>query len=179
MYVVFIHGPVASGKHTIGSLTSAQLGIPLFHNHLTVDLVKTLFPFGTQSFADLRAEIWRVSFAQAAMAKTSFVFTFNPESTVDPALIEELHKTIEEHDGKVLYVELLCSDEEVVRRIGNDSRARFGKLRDADVYREFKEGGGFDFPALPDPILVIDTERNTPDQTAAAIRVRLAAAGKH
>ena len=86
---------------------------------------------------------------------------------------------VEEYGGKVLFVELLCSDEEVVRRIGNDSRAKFGKLLDADVYREIKETGGFDFPALPEPILVIDTERNTPDQTVTAINARLDAADKH
>jgi hypothetical protein len=176
MYVLFIHGPAASGKHTIGSLISQKRGIPLFHNHLTVDLVKTLFSFGTKPFADLRAQIWRASFSQAAMAKTSFVFTFNPESTVDPALIEELQKIVEENGGKVLFVELLCSDEEVARRIGNDSRAEFGKLLDADVYRELKKAGGFNFPALPEPILVIDTDRNTPDQAATAINAQLDAA---
>ena len=179
MYVLFIHGPAASGKHTIGSLISQRRGIPLFHNHLTVDLVKTLFSFGTKPFADLRAQIWRASFSQAAMAKTSFVFTFNPESTVDPALIEELQNVVEEYGGKVFFVELLCSDAEVVRRIGNNSRAKFGKLLDADVYREFKETGGFDFPALPEPMVVIDTERNTPDQAATAINAQLDAADIH
>jgi len=153
--------------------------MPLFHNHLTVDLVKTLFSFGTKPFADLRAQIWRASFSQAAKAKTSFVFTFNPESTVDPALIEELQEIVEEYGGTVLFVQLVCSDEEVFRRIGNDSRAKFGKLLDADVYRDFKEIGGFDFPALPEPILVIDTERNTPEQAATAINAQLDASDKH
>ena len=76
-------------------------------------------------------------------------------------------------------MELVCSDEEVFRRIGNDSRAKFGKLLDADVYRDVKEIGGFDFPALPEPILIIDTERNTPEQAASAINAQLDAAHKH
>jgi hypothetical protein len=65
LFVVFIHGPAASGKHTIGNLVSEQLGVPLFHNHLTVDLVGTLFDFGTEAFIELRAEIWRSAFTAA------------------------------------------------------------------------------------------------------------------
>ena len=173
MYVVFIHGPAASGKHTIGSLLSRQRDIPLFHNHLTVDLVKTLFSFGTKPFASLREQIWRASFSHAAKERRSFVFTFNPESTVDPDLIKDLHAIVENLRGRVHYVELLCSDEEIARRIGNESRARFGKLLDANIYSEFKEQGGFNFPALPSPLIVIDTERNSPDQAATAIAKKL------
>ena|GEM_PF-3377967 len=49
MRVVFIHGPAASGKHTIGSLLSAATGLLLFHNHFAVNLVKTLFEFGREA----------------------------------------------------------------------------------------------------------------------------------
>ena len=46
MRVVFISGPAACGKHTIDSLLSARLGVPLFRDYLVVDLAKTLFEFG-------------------------------------------------------------------------------------------------------------------------------------
>jgi hypothetical protein len=48
--VVFICGPAASGKHTIGARLSRRLSLPLFHNHLTVDLAKMLFEFGTVGY---------------------------------------------------------------------------------------------------------------------------------
>ncbi len=156
--VVFIHGPAAAGKHTIGTLVSAKLGLPLFHNHLTVDLVKTLFEFGTEGFVKLRAAIWLESFQAACDAKQSFVFTFNPENTVNPSLIKELVSLVENSGGVVRYVELTCSDQEIVRRLGNESRRKFGKLTDAAVYRELKKTGGFDFPSFPPPLISVDTE---------------------
>lgn len=155
--VVFIHGPAASGKHTIGSLVSERLGLPLFHNHLTVDLVKALFEFGTEPFTKLRASIWRETFKTACDSQRSFVFTFNPESTVEPSLIDELVSYVDNAGGVVHYVELTCSDKEIVRRIGNESRRKFGKLTDASIYMEFKKAGGFDFPPFPSPLISVDT----------------------
>ncbi len=168
-YVLFIHGPAASGKHTIGSLVSERLGIPFFHNHLTVDLVKALFDFGTEPFIQLRADVWRKAFEASSIAKQSFVFTFNPEATVDPALMIELAGKVEQAGGTMHYIELICSSDEVERRIGNESRKKFGKLTDAALYREIEEQGGFDFPQFPRALISIDTEQADPNEAASKI----------
>ncbi len=167
--VVFIHGPAAAGKHTIGTLVSEGLGIPLFHNHLTVDLVKTLFDFGTPGFVQLRADIWRLAFREAAAAQRSFVFTFHPEATVAPSLIGELAALITEAGGQLHYVALRCSDAAIEQRISEASRQQFGKLTDAAVYRQLKAQGSFEFPAFPEPLVVIDTEAMRPEAAAAQI----------
>ena len=170
MKVIFIHGPPAAGKLTIASLLSEMTGLPLFHNHLTVDLVKSLFEFGSPGFIKLREEIWLSSFKAASKAQQSFIFTFNPENTVDPALIETLGAIIRNNGDEILFIELKCSDEEVLRRIGNDSRKQFGKLVDKKLYSFFKSEGGFDFPPLPKPSLIIDTEKLNPEKSAEAIK---------
>jgi shikimate kinase len=54
MKLVFLHGPAASGKLTIGRELAALTGLPLFHNHLVVDAVASVFPFGSQRFVKLR-----------------------------------------------------------------------------------------------------------------------------
>ena len=167
--VLFLHGPAAAGKHTIGTLLSEQLGIPLFHNHLTVDLAGTLFDFGSREFVELREAVWKLSFQSAASAGRSFIFTFHPEATVRPALIDELGEIVAQHGGTVLFIELYCSDAEVERRIGNESRSRFGKLKDPVLFRELKKTGGFDFAPLPAPLISVDTERCTPEQSTRAI----------
>ena len=100
------------------------MGLPLFHNHLTVDLVKTLFEFGSPEFISLREEIWVSAFSKAAQAGKSFIFTFNPENTVAPDLIPRLEEIYRKSGGAFYYVELLCSDDEVMRRINNESRKR-------------------------------------------------------
>ena len=169
MYVIFIHGPAASGKYTIGSILSERLDIPLYHNHLAVDLATSLFAFGTPGFVKLRAEVWLASFAVAAEAKQPFIFTFHPEATVEPSLIDRLKNLIEDAGGVVHFVELYCSDEGVLNRLDSESRAEFGKLRDKALYQEIKNHGGFDFPALPPAIVTIDTETTSPEEAAIAI----------
>lgn len=176
MHVVFLHGPAASGKHTIGSALSAISGWPLFHNHLAVDAAKALFAFGTPGFKRLRAEIWTAAFAEAAAAGQSFVFTFHPEASVDPALIGELEQVVKTQGGRVHFVELRCSREAVLARVGNQSRARFGKLTDAGFYAQLEAAGAFEFPPLPMPLLVIDTEQHEPAQAAALIAQAVATA---
>src|SRR6185295_11727412 len=102
MQVIFIYGPAASGKHTIGSQLSRLTGLPLFHNHLAVDVALSLFDFGTQGFKNVRSAVWRAAFQEAARAGRSFIFTFHPEASVEPALISELVELIESAGGIVV-----------------------------------------------------------------------------
>jgi len=169
MRVVFIHGPAASGKHTIGALVAQALEVPLFHNHLAVDAALALFEFGSPGFRRMRAAIWTTAFEQAAASDRSFVFTFHPEASVDPALIEAMVASVRERGGEVVFVELSCSPAAIAQRLGQPSRHRFGKLTDPDLYRRIEESGGFAFPPLPAAALRVDTEALTPEQSAAAI----------
>jgi len=158
MHVVFIHGPAASGKHTIGLYLSEMTGLPLFHNHLAVDAAKSLFAFGTSAFNKLRAAIWRAAFEEAAALNQSFIFTFHPEASVDPSLIEDLCESVHRHGGRVHFIELVCSRDSILQRLGESSRHKFGKLTDADLYRRIESAGAFDFPPLPEPLLVVNTD---------------------
>ena len=169
MYVVFIHGPVAAGKHTVGTELSSLMGIPLLHNHLAVDLALTLFPFGTPAFRRIRAAIWLNCFTEAALAERSFIFTFNPESTVEPELIDQMVHSVTERGGKVFFVELTCSRETILRRLGSESRARFGKLTDPALYETLEAQNVFAFPPLPAPLASIDTDKFPPAAAAARI----------
>jgi hypothetical protein len=172
--VIFIHGPAAAGKHTIGTRLAERSGLPLFHNHLAVDAARALFEFGTPPFKALRATIWRAAFAEAATARRSFIFTFHPEASVDRALVDELVATIEAVGGEVLFVALACSEQSVLARLGNPSRAAFGKLTDASLYMALEREGAFAFPALPPAWLVLDTDRLDPDAAATTIIAALA-----
>ncbi|MEX1993220.1 MAG: hypothetical protein WD929_01050 [Steroidobacteraceae bacterium] len=169
MRVVFIHGPVASGKHTIGKLLAGRTGLPLFHNHLAVDLALAMFPFGSPGFVRLRAQLWRAAFKEATAARRSFIFTFNPEATVASHLIEDLRAIVEGGGGRMLYVELCCPRETILQRLGNESRSAFGKLTDHALYEEIERNGGFKFPPLPEPLVRIDTATLTAEQAAERI----------
>ncbi|MGX9718627.1 AAA family ATPase [Stenotrophomonas acidaminiphila] len=176
MHVIFLHGSPASGKHTVGVKLSGLTGIPLFHNHLAVDTARSLFAFGTPAFGRMRATIWRTAFTEAAQAEQSFIFTFNPESTVDPRLIAELRAIIESAGGRIHYIHLVCSRESLLERMGNAARAEFGKLTDPALFQAIEAQGGFDFPDLPEALLVVDTDLHDPDAAAALIATAVEAA---
>ena len=52
MDLVFLHGRAAAGKLTTARALEQRLGWPVFHNHLVVDLLTELFPFGSDHSSD-------------------------------------------------------------------------------------------------------------------------------
>jgi len=78
--LVFLHGPAASGKLTVAKELAALTGLSLFHNHLVVDALLAVFPFGSPGFVELRERMWLDVFAAAAAENRSLIFTFHPEA---------------------------------------------------------------------------------------------------
>src|ERR1700722_18638783 len=95
MKLVFIYGLPATGKLTVAQELAAITGFRLFHNHLVVDLLLSIFEFGSPPFIELREEIWLSVFDRACRTRTSgFIFTFTPEATVRPDFIDRMLRTV-------------------------------------------------------------------------------------
>jgi hypothetical protein len=103
MKLVFLHGAPAVGKLTLARELAALTDFRLFHNHLTVDLVTSLFPFGSEPFILLREQIWLAAFAAAARSNVSLIFTFNPERTVRESFVQAAIDVVEASGGQVLW----------------------------------------------------------------------------
>lgn len=168
MKLVFIHGAPAVGKLSVARELAKLTGFCLFHNHLTVDLVSSVFPFGSQPFVLLREQVWLSVFREAATNDVSLIFTFNPERTVREQFIEDTIGVVESAGGKVYFVELTCSQSELERRIENPSRKEFGKLCSIEQYRALADAGAFRFCRLPTG-LSLDTSDRSPAETADLI----------
>lgn len=175
MKLVFIYGLAAAGKLTVGRELAALTGLPLFHNHLVVDAVGAVFPFGSEPFIRLRESFWLQTFREAAQAGRSLIFTFAPEGTVDPGFPERARAAVEPFGGEVLFVALTVSPEEQERRIDNPSRGEFGKLRSAELLRSLRGDFQDALAAMPAPHLTIDTEACEPREAADRIAGFLAA----
>jgi hypothetical protein len=81
--LIFMYGLPATGKLTVGQELAAISGYKLFHNHLVVDLLLSVFEFGSEPFVELREEIWLRVFNEAARCGLpGLIFTFAPEATV-------------------------------------------------------------------------------------------------
>jgi hypothetical protein len=167
--VVFLYGPPAAGKLTIARLVCERTGLALFHNHLVVDLATSLFEFGSPPFVELRERIWLDAMRLASETGRSLCFTFNPEATVRGDFPARARGVVERAGGRVLFVELVCPERELERRIEAPARAAFGKLRSLDRYRELRAAGAFEFPELPEPVLRLDTALLEPEAAAERI----------
>lgn len=170
MKLIFLHGMPGVGKLTVARRLEKLTGFKLFHNHLTVDLVGSVFDFGTARFVELREKIWLEVFAQAAEAKlTGLIFTFAYDRSVRKSFIDEVQNLFGCNGGEVLFVELKCSKPELERRITDPSRQRFGKLISLEQFRELSKAGAFIDPGIPVERLVFDTTDLSPTATAEAI----------
>lgn len=174
MKLIFLHGLPGVGKLTVASELQALTGFGIFHNHLAVDLVESVFEFGSQAFVELREMIWLAVFSRAAEAKLAgLIFTFAFDRTVRSSFVGNVRSVVESNGGEVLFVELECSPEELERRIMHPSRQRFGKLTSVERFRELSEAGAFVNPGIPADRLLVDTTEVSASEAARLIVSRL------
>ena len=167
--LIFIHGPVAVGKLTVGRELQALTGLRLFHNHLVVDALLAVFPFGSGPFVRLREHVWVEVFREAAANGASLIFTFTPEPTVNERFAERVEQVVAGLGGTVRFVELTCPPDEQERRIEMPSRAEFLKLRSLETFRAVRRADADRPVARPRADLVIDTGLNPPAASARRI----------
>jgi len=170
MRLVFLHGPAAAGKYTVGRELAARTGFELYHNHLVVDQVLRQHAFGTPGFVAERDRRWREHFTAAAGdVSHRMIFTFNPENSVPQAFIDWLFTALPAR-GTILHsVGLVLSEATIEARLGTDQRKGFRKLTDLALYRQLRESGTFATPLIPRTDLEIDTEKSNPTESAACI----------
>jgi len=167
VHLVFLHGPPAAGKLAVARALESRVRFPVFHNHLVVDLLTTVFPFGSEPFVRLREELWTSVFADAARSGISLTFTFAPDVTVEPGFPGRVLRLVESRGGRVHFVRLRVSPQEQERRIGSPARAEFHKLTSVETLRRLRERGeGGEQPPVE---LDIDTDTTTPADAASSI----------
>jgi hypothetical protein len=172
MKLIFLYGLPATGKLTVGKELAALTGYKLFHNHLAVDLLLSVFEFGSPQFVELREAIWLAVFNSAA-SLPGLIFTFAPESTVRPQFVPNTIESIARNGGEILFVELTCPLPELKSRMHSPSRTEFQKLASVPLFEQLHAAGVFDASHMPGPTLTIDTSTHTPAQAAAAIAQQL------
>ena len=129
MNLVFIYGPPATGKYTVGKELAKLTGYKLFHNHVTVDMVLSVFDRDSKEYQILVDKCRLEMFEKAAKYGISLIFTFvYAERTGDP-FIKETLRIVKRYNGKVLFVRLRTSRKEIYKRLKGDSRKKFTKMR--------------------------------------------------
>jgi len=168
MKLIFIYGPPATGKLTIAEKLSEVTGIPIFHNHLSRDLVKDIYGDQLSSNYSLVQKIRNDVFSYCAEHNTDLIFTFVYGGTVDDEIVKQHMSSIEANGGEVTFVKLTAKQEDLLKRVNNESRKRYKKLLDAEILEDFlKSNGDLSMPFVSS--LLVDTSELEPEDAVSYI----------
>lgn len=124
MKLIIILGPPAVGKMTIGQELEKLSGIPLLHNHMSLELVNRFFDFSTPSFDRLDRAIRFAIFKEiAASSLPGVIFTFflalNGPS--DQEYVDDIIQTFDK-GTELFYIELLADQKIRMERNTSENR---------------------------------------------------------
>ena len=169
MKLIIIHGPPAAGKLTVSRELARRTGFKVFHNHVSIDCVKTVFEFGSMPFWRVLKTIREETFAEAARSDISLIHTFCYAKGLDDEQYHRMIECVEGNGGEVHSVLLYCDDETRRKRIVADERKQIGKLTDPDSIEMSREIFDLFSPLQGRETLKIDTTHVLPDEAAERI----------
>jgi hypothetical protein len=178
--LLFVVGPPAAGKMSVGQAIAVRTGLRLFHNHISIEVALRYFVYGTPAFSRISGGIRRLVLEEVAASDLpglvfTFVWAFNvPE---DEAFLDEYATPFRERGGRVLFVELEATQAERLKRNECGSRlAEKPSKRDLEASRrrllandaryQLNSGGKFD--QRPD-YLRIDNTLLSPGEVAERV----------
>jgi RNase adaptor protein for sRNA GlmZ degradation len=169
MKLILIYGAPAAGKLTVANEIAERTGYKVFHNHLTIDAVAPIFPFGANSFWRL-VHLFRIeTIAEAARENVDLIYTFCYAKGADDAHVAHVAKTVEENGGEIHFVLLRCAREELERRVSDESRTRFRKLKDIEILNELLNKNDLYSPVPERASLIIDNTNLSAEDAARKI----------
>jgi len=154
MKLILIHGAEATGKLTVAKSLASMSGIGLFHNHLSVDVTRTLFKFGDPRFSDLIWDVRLTVFEHAARANIDLIFTWAfsyPDFMPD---LERIRAILDKYESTICPVFLSCDEDERERRV--ISAERHNKINTVERLRE--QAGVKNYRPIPDSLEVDNTK---------------------
>jgi len=117
--LLFIVGPPAVGKMTVGDEIARRTGFRLFHNHLSIEPVLRIFGFGTDPFHRLvhgfRLNVFE-EVAGSDLRGLIFTWVWAFDLPSDAEAVERYSAPFRDRESRVLFVELEASLEERLRR---------------------------------------------------------------
>lgn len=169
MKLVVLYGPPAVGKLTVAQEVSRLTGFKLFHNHLSWNVVTSVFEWRSEPFNRALLEIRQLMFREAAQADIDLLFTFvYSASRADVA--QSYFASVEDHGGTVCLVRLTAPRTVLEQHVVNDSRREVGKMATVEeLHRYFEKVTDVDQPIPGRPSLELDTAVLEPEEAARAV----------
>lgn len=167
--LVLLHGPPASGKLTIAKALSALVDARVFHNHLTLDVAKSMLDFGKPEFWDLVHDLRLLSFqSYFKNGIDPLIATWCYEEPEDYEYFLKIKSIAADRSGRVLPVYLNCDIMNLENRVTNDHRRKMEKLCNVEQLRKIMSTKNY--AAIPDKMCIeINSAANTAEFNAKAI----------
>jgi hypothetical protein len=177
--LVFLVGPPAVGKMTVGLALQERTGLRLFHNHLSIEAVLPVFEFGSAPFNRLVDEFRVRVFEEAAQSSLPgliFTYVWAFDEPADLRFVERMKAIFESRGGRTVFVELWSDLQTRVER--NETEIRLSmkpskrnieqsRSRLLGLEGKYRLNSSGDFP-LPDH-LWIDNSQMQPDAVAELV----------
>ncbi len=122
MKLIFVYGPPASGKLTVATELAKLTGFKLFHNHVSIQFVQSIFEFGTKTFWRLTGKYRMEMLEEAAKEGVDTIFTFVYSKGEDDQFVKQVLQNVRSHGGQVCFVRLHCDRKELVKRVRASQR---------------------------------------------------------
>ena len=169
MKLVFIYGPPGVGKLTVATELAKLTGFKLFHNHISIQFVRSVFEFGTKRFWKVTEKFRLAMIEELAKAGVDTIFTFVYTKATDEPFVKRTILTVRKHGGRIYFVRLDCDEEELVRRVNNKARRAMGKISTKTILHNVLRKYVSDFEMPFQPSLSLDTTRLPAKKSAKMI----------
>ena len=125
MKIIFLIGPHAVGKMTVGQALERLTGFPLFHNHTTIELVHPFVSYGTpagRKLVNQVRELFFKAFAESDGAGYILTFVWAFSEPGEREYIESVTRLFEEAGAELCWVELEAGIETRLERNRTENR---------------------------------------------------------
>jgi hypothetical protein len=187
--LLFVFGPPAVGKMTVGRAIADASDFRLFHNHHVIEPLLEVFEFDTPAFQTLMAEFRQRVLEEAAAADIDLVFTlvWGLDLPEDAAAMRRHLAPFVEAGRRVVMVELYADLETRLGRNGtpyrlSEKKSKRDRAWSDDNVRDlerYQMNTGVPSPAdeviAAFPHLRIDNTDRSPEDVAAEVLAWLAA----
>jgi len=174
MRIVCLYGPPAAGKLTVARALEALTGFAVLHNHLTVELARALFPFGSEAYLrylrELRLHALHVA-AREGVPGVITTFAYTPPRSDE--FLREVLRVTEELGASVHFVRLAPSEAALRERVVREDRKAWGKATDPALLQWYLTEGRATEAVSCAPSFTLDNTLLSPDEAAGVIAAHL------
>jgi tRNA uridine 5-carbamoylmethylation protein Kti12 len=170
MKLIFLYGPPAVGKLTVGLELQKKLDYRLFYNHLIINALAEIFGYDRPERRELVREFRKRIIEEAVKDNIDMIVTAGTSGNGIFEYYEELFDSVKKYGGDLCLVQLAADSETILNRVNNDSRKKYGKFYSKEKLEEsiHKYPEMFDkYPKINH--LTIDTKNVSPIEAADKI----------